>query len=241
MRRYFRRKSKTGLIVTAAVLAVLFITVVSLRITKVTVSGNTWYTAEEIEQTIFNSSLSRNTVYCYYQYKFRTHKTIPFVEDYKIVFRGPNEVEIIVYEKSLVGCVSYMNSNMYFDKDGIIVESTNTLLPGVPKISGLKFGHVVLHKPLPVADKDIFEAILNLTQVLALYEIPADAIRYRSNSDAVITIGNLRVELGDDSDMDGKISELHDILQRYSELDGTLYLDNYDAANSNPMYRFQKN
>lgn len=240
MGAFFKRRGKTGLIAALAVFAVLAVTAVSLRITEVKVSGNTWYTAEEIENTIFNSSLSRNTAYCYFQYRFRPHKSIPFVEDYKIVFRGPNEAEVIVYEKSLVGYVSYMNSNMYFDKDGIIVESTNETLPGVPKISGLRFGHVVLHEPLPVEDKEIFSEILNLSQVLSLYEIPADEIRYRSGGDAVVTVGNLKVELGDESDINGKISELHDILKGYSDLDGTLYLDTYDENNSNPMYRFQK-
>ena len=62
------------------------------------------------------------------------------------MFRSPSDVEVIVYEKSVVGYVSYMNSRMYFDKDGIIVESTSETLPGVPKIAGLSFGHIVLHQ-----------------------------------------------------------------------------------------------
>ena len=70
MRTYFRRRKKTGLIAALAVLAVLVITAVSLRITDVTVSGTTRYTPEQIEQTIFDSSLSRNTAYCYFQYRF---------------------------------------------------------------------------------------------------------------------------------------------------------------------------
>ena len=46
-----------------------------------------------------------------------------FVEDYKLVIKSLNRAEIIVYEKSVVGYVSHMSSYMYFDKDGIIVES----------------------------------------------------------------------------------------------------------------------
>ena len=45
-------------------------------------------------------------------------------------------MEIIVYEKSMVGYVSYMNSNLYFDKDGIIVESTSEILPGNTEVDG---------------------------------------------------------------------------------------------------------
>ena len=58
MRTYIRHRRKTGLIAALAVLAVIAVTVVSLRITEVKVSGNTRYTAEEIEQTIFDSPIS---------------------------------------------------------------------------------------------------------------------------------------------------------------------------------------
>ncbi|MFR5732957.1 MAG: hypothetical protein ACLUD2_14405 [Clostridium sp.] len=32
------------------------------------------------------------------------------MEDYKLVFKGPSRAEIIVYEKSVVGYVSYMQA-----------------------------------------------------------------------------------------------------------------------------------
>ena len=226
MRRVNKNRKKlviAGIFLTVLLLlAVLF----SVRIKSVTVSGNERYTDEQIESMIFDTKLSKNPVYCYYQYRFRPHKTIPFVEDYKIVFRSPVNVEIITYEKSVVGYVSYMNSLMYFDKDGIIVESTNDKLPGIPMISGLRFGQIVLHKPLPVEDARIFDEILNLTQVLEMY--------------ATLTVGELQVELGSNVQMNGKISELKDILNTYSALDGTLYLDTYDETNSNPSYRFEQ-
>ena len=49
-------------------------------------------------------------------------------------------MEIIIYEKSIVGYVSYMSSYMYFDKDGIVVESSSSQLDGVPWVTGLDFG-----------------------------------------------------------------------------------------------------
>lgn len=217
-----------------------FALVLSVRVGTVTVSGNSRYASEQVEAIIFDSKISRNSVYCYLQYRFRPHKQIPFVEDYKIVFRSPTEVEIIIYEKSVVGYVSYMNSLMYFDKDGIIVESSNDLLPGIPLVTGLKFGHIVLHRPLPIENSKVFEEILNLTQLLSVFQIGVDEIYYNSSREAQLIIGNLKVMLGDNKEMNGKISELNDILDSYADLDGTLYLDAYDANNANPMYRFQK-
>ena len=65
------------------------------------------------------------------------------------------------------------------------MESTSETLPGVPKIAGLSFGHIVLHQPPPVEDISVFNEILNLTQVLSVNEVAVDEIRLiRKGSDA---------------------------------------------------------
>ncbi|MFQ8841745.1 MAG: hypothetical protein ACLR8P_13380 [Clostridium fessum] len=82
--------------ITAAALlvaAAFFVGLSLLRINTIHVSGNRQYTAEQIEASIFDSRLSRNPVFCYLQYRFRPHKSIPFVQDYKLVFRSPSDVE----------------------------------------------------------------------------------------------------------------------------------------------------
>ena len=209
------------------------------QINTIHVSGNRQYTAEQIEASIFDSRLSRNPVFCYLQYRFRPHKSIPFVQDYKLVFRSPSDVEVIVYEKSVVGYVSYMNSRMYFDKDGIIVES-NARHCRVPKIAGLSFGHIVLHQPLPVEDISVFNEILNLTQVLSVNEVAVDEIRFNKEKEATLQIQEvLKVELGSNSEMNGKLSELTDIL-RIIRICPEPLSDSYDESNANPMYRFDK-
>ena len=111
---------------------------------------------------------------------------------------------------------------------------------GVPVITGLEFGHIVLHQPLPVADQDIFGEILNLTQVLNVSGIQVDRINYSSYKEAELVMGDITVELGNSDSLDGKIAELHDIMPELSGLSGTLYLDTYDETNSSPTYRFVK-
>ncbi|MBQ2251240.1 MAG: cell division protein FtsQ, partial [Lachnospiraceae bacterium] len=172
---------------------------------------------------------------------FQEPKSIPFIEEYKVEFQSPSKVRVVVFEKSVVGYVSYMSSYMYFDKDGIIVESSVEQLPGIPWITGMEFGHIVLHQPLPVANQDIFDQILNLTQVLSVNGVRVDKINYNSFLEAELTIGDIIVELGNDDDLNGKVSELSDILPELTGLSGTLYLDSYDENNSNPMYTFKKN
>lgn len=240
MNRISGRKKNAAILMMLLLLLILAASVLSIRIKTVSVSGNVRYTAEEIEEMLFDSQMSKNSAFFYYRYKFQPHKQIPFVEDYKVVFRSPTNVEIITYEKSVVGYVSYMNSLMYFDKDGIIVESTSEKLPGIPMVTGLKFGHIVLHRPLPIENSRVFEEILNLTQLLSVEGITVDKIHYNSRYEAELAIGGLQVKLGDNTNISGKVSELNDIISGYEDLEGTLFLDTYDSSNANLMFRFQK-
>ena len=237
-----RRGKKIGLVlgVVFGLLLLIAVLLFSVRITEIEVSGNQHYTKEQIIDLIFSERWSDNSAYCYYENQFREHKSIPFIEEYTIEFKSPTKVEIVVFEKSVVGYVSDMSSYMYFDKDGIIVESSSEQLPGVPWVTGLEYGHIVLHQPLPVADQEIFEEILNLTQEHSLNEVEEDEIQYNSFGEAELSIGGIKVELGDSSEINGKIAELRDILPELEGLSGTLYLDTYDAANSSPTYTFRK-
>lgn len=155
MRQTQKGKRRTGpaIVLTLLLMAILAL---SINIKTITVTGNKRFTQEQMTEMLFPDRLSRNFLFCYLRDRLKDHEPIPFVEDYKLVFRGPSEVEIIVYEKSVVGYVSYMSSYMYFDKDGIIVESANEKLPDVPLVSGLKFGQIVLYQKLPVEDEKIF-------------------------------------------------------------------------------------
>ena len=245
-RGYGRRRGrgKTAAIVLGVILAIVLLIGILLfatQIKEIEVTGNRHYTEEQIIDLIFDEKWSKNSAYCYYENKFQEPKSIPFIEEYKVEFQSPSKVRVVVFEKSVVGYVSYMSSYMYFDKDGIIVESSVEQLPGIPWITGMEFGHIVLHQPLPVANQDIFDQILNLTQVLSVNGVRVDKINYNSFLEAELTIGDIIVELGNDDDLNGKVSELSDILPELTGLSGTLYLDSYDENNSNPMYTFKKN
>jgi cell division protein FtsQ len=232
--------NRTFRMVLISVLLLLLIVTASVRITEVTVTGNKWYTGDQVEELIFPTALSKNSAYCFLNGLMKKKQTIPFIEDYKITFVNPTKVEVIVYEKSIIGYVSYMSSYMYFDKDGIIVESSGKKLDGIPMVTGLKFGQIVLYKPVPVENGKIFSNILNLTQALSTHGIGVDLIRYDSSGNATLVIGAINVQLGNSTEMNGKISELSDILPKLAGRKGTLDLENYSPSSENPLYSFRE-
>ncbi len=228
------------LMIVACILLTAGILFVSVSVTEIKVTGNRTYTEEEIENLVFPTRISRNSMVCLVSQMLGKKRSIPFVQDYKISFTGPSSVEVIVYEKSMVGYVTYMSSHMYFDKDGIIVESAGQRLPGIPEITGLRFGQIVLYRELPVENSKIFSMILNLTQTLSTYGIPADLIRYDGDLNATLVIGNVNVLLGGSNDMNGKLSELSNILPQIKDLSGTLDLSDFDPTVTNRMYSFHR-
>ena len=235
-----KRKIKKWLVLAAVLILLLTAAGFSIQITEVTVTGNSRCDSEEITRILFPTAKERSLIYCYLSDRLKDHKKIPYVEDYDLVFESPTHVEVIVYEKSIVGYLRYMSSYMYFDKDGIIVDSTNEKLAGVPEVTGLEFGHIALYAPLPVADPKVFDEILSLTQALYDYDIQVDEIRFGARNQVTLKIGEIVVELGDSSSMNGKISVLHDTLPVLQGQAGTLYLDSYDEANTSRTYTFKK-
>ena len=226
-------------------MAVLLILVLlcSVRLTNVTVKGNSRYTAQEAEDMVFPGFMDRNTVYCLITDKFRKHRELPFVQDYDIQITGPFSCDLVIYEKNVVGYVRFMSSCMYFDKDGVIVESSDQQLPGVPEVSGLQFGHIVLNQKLPVADDGLFNEIMNITQQLEYYGIACDRLQFDTdgNIGLILSGGAIDVELGNEKDIDPKLSVLNDMLPKLEGLSGTLDLSTYEeGGNGNRITTFRR-
>jgi len=213
--------------------------VMSIRISSITVTGNSWYTEDEIVDMLFDEKWDYNTAYCYYKYQTKEHESIPFIQDYKIIFQGVDKVEIVIYEKSLIGCIKYMDSYMYFDKDGIIVESSKERFLGIPVISGFHFNQVILYQPLPTENKQIFTDILNLTQMLTSNEIDVEKIYFDEDMNITLHMGNVKVYLGDSKQLIGKILKLKEIKPNLEGLSGTLSLDSYSEDNDK-LYSFKR-
>lgn len=223
-----------------ALFLMVAILLMSVRIQSFEIVGNTRYTQEELVGMIYENRWDTNSLYGFIKDKTRPHKQLPFIERYQIIWKSPVSVEIVVYEKNIVGYVDYMSSHMYFDKDGIIVESTSALLEGVPHITGLDFGSIVLYQPLPVSDSQVFGNILNLTGSLSSYGIACDEITYDRLLNATLHIGEIDVQLGSSSDMEMKISTLNDILPKLEGLSGELDLSVYSENTSAESYIFKK-
>lgn len=203
------------------------------QVNTIYVDGNIHYSDEEIVQLVTgDSQLAKNSLYLSLKYRDRGIDDIPFVETIDITIADPNTVRINVYEKTLAGYVQYLGRYMYFDKDGIIVETSEEPSSDVPQVTGLIFSHVILHEKLPVEDDRIFQEILNMTQLLSKNDIEVDKIYFDEDFNVSLMVGDVKVLLGSDN-MDDKLLQLDYILPELIGKKGTLDMENYDNNTNN--------
>lgn len=229
-----RKKYILTRFVIAAVIIVLlavagFIFLRSFEVTQagVKVDGNVHYTDEEICNIVLGEKQRANSIFLMLKYRNRSITDIPFVERIDVSVTDRHNVLVNVYEKALAGYVSYLGTYLYFDKDGIVVENSNVLTPTIPEVSGLKYNHFVLHEPLPVENKDIFQKVLNMTNLLQKHGITASKIQFDQSLAMTLHFDNVRVLLGDESEIDEKIMRLAAILPSLQGKSGVLHMETY--------------
>ena len=225
------RGLKTALIIMSvfALICVLVMVIkLNFTITTVEVIGNEHYTTDEIVKMVCSSELEKNTIFLYIRNLLGNEEEIPFIEEMDVDIVSPTTVKITVYEKALAGYVEYLGRYLYFDRDGIIVESSPERIEGVPFVTGLKFDHMALYEPLPLEHKkDIFKLILSITQLLTKYDIDIDSIYFSPDRDITLRIGNVDVLLGNSDFIDEKINRLRFLLPRLNGRRGELHMENY--------------
>lgn len=199
------------------------------RVTQVDVLGNEHYSVDEIKDIVLDGPYGDNSIFLYLKYNNKSINDIPFIEKIDVTIKSPTHIRIDVYEKAMAGYIEYLGHYIYFDREGIAVESSLSEIDGVPFVTGLEFDHVVLHEKLPAEDESVFEMILNITQLLTKYEISTDRIYFDHNQNVTLYFGDARVYIGTQDYIDEKVNELRLLLPHLQEkgYSGVLHMENY--------------
>ncbi len=81
-----------------------------------------------------------------------------------IVLSAQSVPEAEQEETILVGYVEFLGDYLYFDGNGLVVESSQELYEDVPQVSGLDLDYVILGEVLPLEDSSVFSALLQFSQ-----------------------------------------------------------------------------
>lgn len=216
----------------AAVLALSFaIIYFGFHIKNVNVEGTEIYTESEIKASVFTRKFSDNELgFLIYNKIFGINK-LPFVEDIDVRYENNNTVTLHVYDKTISGCIRYMGQYVYFDKDGIVLQSLSEHKEGVPIVTGIRFGDFTVGKAFDVEDESLFTAIMNVSQLIAHYNIDVSRINV-NNGEITIYSGKVRVLLGKKEMYDDQITALSSVLKTTSEkeMEGVINMVNYKSG-----------
>ena len=222
----------------AVLLGIIYYLVSTYTIKNVYVEGNLHYTNEEIKEIVMEGPLGNNSLYLSLKYRNKGIEDVPFVDVMDVEVLSPDTIKIIVYEKALAGYIEFMDNYLYFDRDGYVVENSDIMTQGVPLITGFDFEYVVMGEKLPVEDDIVFTNVMDITNLLAKYELNADKIFFASKSDITVFFGDIKVVLGNTKHLEEKIMNLPQLLSNLSGQSGTLSLENY--AEDTDMIIFTK-
>lgn len=230
-----RKRRMQKVLIVVGILGILFIILAGIysyiiknyKITTVYVEGNIHYDNEEIISMVMDGAYGDNSILLSMKYKDKSIENVPFIEKMDVSVLDPHTVKIEVYEKALAGYVEYLERYMYFDKDGIVVESSSQKTTGIPMVTGLSFDHVILYQPLPVEDDAIFKDILSITQLVNKYNLSIDRIYFGSDGTLTLYFDEVKVALGSREYLEEKVMQLQYMLPELTGKSGVLRMENY--------------
>ena len=230
-----KKETTVGIVLLAVFifLLIIYILLISFTVTNVYVEGNEHYTAAQIRRMVENSWYGDNSLFLAIKYRNKDITGIPFIEKMDVNVVNRNTIKIMVYEKTLAGYVEYLGDYIYFDKDGVVVESSKVRSSGIPLVTGLTFDHFVMYEQLPVENPDVFQTVLDVTQLLKKYEITPDRIYFNDKEQMTLYFDNIRVGLGETKLLEEKIQRLDAILPSLEGKSGYLEMSTYDNGNDN--------
>lgn len=208
-------------------------------VTATYVTGNTHYTDKEIIDMVMTDKLSTNSLYLSLKYRDKSIDNIPFIEKMDVDILAPDKIRINVYEKAVAGYMAYLGRYIYFDREGIVVESSFERSENVPEVMGLSFDYVIMHEKLPIENENVFEEILDITQLLDKFDLDANKIFFDSDYNLYLYFDEIEVSLGTEDYIDEKIIQLKNILPSLEGKSGILEMKDFDLDTKNITFEEQ--
>lgn len=211
-----------GLLLAAAVLIGVF------RIRSVEIIGSERHSAQEIRNNLIYDFWTENTLYFSWKYRNATADIrVPYLESIQAKLRSPGKVQLIVREKQLLGYVQYAGDNVYFDKNGTVMEISQQVYGDVPLVSGISMEAPTLYQKIPIENAAQLSAMLKIADLLVKAQFIPDNVSFDENLNIMLTLGEITVKLGQNNCLDEKVANLVTIYQSIQGQAGTLNMESF--------------
>lgn len=209
----------------AVILAGVIFFFAYFHVSTVEVAGSDHYTEDEIKEMILNGPFASNSVLAPMLYSQSEVEDITYVKSAKVTRTSHNSLMISIKESPAVGCVPYLDSYIYFDRDGIFVEGTTERDESIPFFDGITIENAVLNEKLPIKDTVLNTAVA-LSTIFSKNDTVPDHIEFDDNNEIKLIYGDITVNLGKDEYLEDKMTRALAILPKLSGQKGILHLEN---------------
>ncbi len=234
----------SGVVILTAAFLIIF------HIDSVEIVGNTRNSDVAVRKSVLTGPFASNSFLLSRTRKKYQPDDLDFVNSVQVEMVSPSKIRIHVSEKQLIGYVKYLDCYMYFDKDGIVNESQvaeemdaksstedeEDVLADVPYITGLMFDSIAVNEKLPVENENVFNTILGITRMVNKNDIKPDEIAFDEEYNITLYYGDIRINLGQDTLLEEKITRVVAILPKLSGKAGELHLEDYAADTENIIF-----
>lgn len=224
------RKNKTWIILGAIIVVITFCAVF-FRVTTVSVEGNTFYSEKQMAERFQTNFLEKNLLTFWLMDKLSLTPNLPYVREYEVSYPSPNEVHIKLYEKSIVAGIAYANQYIYFDIEGMVLQSSDKPMKDIPLFETESLTTFSLYSKIEMEDEELLSQIMNLAKLFTHYSVTWDKVQFDESNAAFLYSGDIKVALGKKDNYDEQISALASFLETSlkENLKGEIDLTNYQV------------
>lgn len=233
-----RKRTKFIIIFSIVILlsGILFFLYSLSYLKEIEIKGNTYHSDDEILRIITEGKNYDNALRFYLKLKYGEKIRAPFINEIEVDLLDLNRLSIRIFEKNIVGAFPYMGEYVCFDKDGIMVGSITEKRDDVPIIEGIFYNKVVFNEVMDTNNPELFDIILNLTQLIKKYEVLIQKIQFDKEMRVVLESEKIKINLGKRTHYDEQISNLPEILSKTKGMEGVLKMEEYSIGNQKVIF-----
>ena len=220
-----KTKKITAYIVGLGLLAAAVVFFTYYKVDSVQVRGTTHYSDEEVKKMVLRGPLASNSVLAPMIYSTTDTDDVAFVDAFKVTQINRNTICISVNEKKPVGCIHYLDSYVFFDRNGIFVEGSKTRDESVPYFDGIQVNSVVMDEKLDIKGDSVLNTAVALSTIFQKNEMIPDHIQFDSSYSISLIYGDITVQLGKDEDLEEKMNRVIAILPKLTGKKGILHME----------------
>ena len=195
------------------------------KVDSVEVRGTDHYTDEEVKSMVLRGPLASNSVLAPLVYSTTNTDDIAYVDGFKVTQLNRNTICISVKEKKTVGCIRYLDSYVYFDRNGIFVEGSQNRDVTVPYFDGIQVNSIVMDEKLDIKGDTVLNTAVALSTIFQKNDMIPDHIQFDNSYSVSLIYGDITVNLGKDEDLEEKMNRVIAILPKIQGKKGILHME----------------